>query len=65
MEQLRQRCLALPEPYKTQALAKWEEARRTLEKYPGVDTAEQQIRFEMAQELTSFEFQVLKEQGRV
>jgi hypothetical protein len=62
MRALRNRCMALPEPYQAQALEKWEEARQTLERYPGNDTAEAQIRFDLAQELSSFEFQVMKDQ---
>lgn len=58
---LRQRCLALPEPYQAQALEKWKQAKATLLRYPYSKAAEAQVKFEMAQELTSFEFQVMKD----
>lgn len=61
MQTLRQRCLALPEPYQARALEVWEQARETLERYPNSKRAEMQVKFDLAQEISSFEFQVMKD----
>ena len=65
MRTLRRRCLALPEPYQAQALDMWKQAHRTLGRYPNSKTAENQVKFDLATELKSFEYQVAKDNEEV
>jgi len=51
MEELRQRIDSFPEPFRAEGMERWGAACRDLAMYPGVRTAEIQIRFDLQVEI--------------